>query len=156
MKKYLTVLFVAMMMVILPANIFAEEGMNEVTDDSATVELEAIKASSYKVKLPKKVDVSETSKTFNVFTAGDIAASEELVISYDSTSTIYLQDVVSGSDKANVALGINAADGTFHSDDLNVDYGDAKAVFTITHGALQAGKYAAVLPVTITLQNKTA
>ena len=35
MKKYLTVLFVAMMMVILPANIFAEEGMNEATGDSA-------------------------------------------------------------------------------------------------------------------------
>ena len=156
MKKILTVLFVTMMMVVLPANIFADEDMNEVTGNSATVELEALKASTYKVKLPRKVDVSDASKSFNVLTAGDIAASEELVIAYDNTSTIYLSDIVSGSEKADVALGISVSGGTFHSDDLAVNYGDAKAVFTITHGALQAGKYTAVLPVTITLQNRTA
>ncbi|MBQ3295034.1 MAG: hypothetical protein IJI83_07105 [Oscillospiraceae bacterium] len=156
MKKILSVLLVAMMLAIMPATVFADGDTNEVTGDSATVELEASMTSSYRVRLPKKVDVSDATKTFDVYVCGDIAASEELVIAYTNNETLYLHDTVTGSSKADVPLNISVSGNTFAHNVLPATYDTAKATFTVTHNALQAGRYSAIMPVTITLRTVTA
>ena len=55
MKKILTLLFVSMLMIAMPSTVFADQNDNEVTGESATVELYAAVASQYTVKLPLRV-----------------------------------------------------------------------------------------------------
>ncbi|MBO5526793.1 MAG: hypothetical protein J5946_01990, partial [Erysipelotrichaceae bacterium] len=66
MKKIITLLFVSLV-ALLPCNLFAEEGVNEVNGDEASVVLYANIASQYTVKLPARVDVRNETTTFNVF-----------------------------------------------------------------------------------------
>ena len=151
MKKILTTLMVAMLMAIVPMNLFAE-GDTDLGNNptSGTVELYANVASEYSVKFPSRVDVTPTSKTFNVYAKGDIASDETLTISYDNSSEIKLVDV-NTSGKEDIALNISVTGNTFTYETLPVNYSDTSALFTITHAAITAGAYEADLPLVISL-----
>ena len=137
-------------MIAVPSNIFADQNDNEVTGEEASVELYANIASQYTVKLPLRVDVTNTSTTFNVFAKGSIAADKQLDIAYGS-GTHTLHDTTTGSSR-DFALTVNVSGGTFAANVLQVDYSDSiKSVFTITHAVLPAGSYTYNLPVTIAL-----
>lgn len=152
MKKILTVLFVSLMALCMPANIFAEEGTNEVSGEEASVELYATIASQYTVKLPARVDVSPVNKTFNVFAKGSIAADKKLDITVGQ-GTHTLHDLTAGSNR-DVALNITVSDGSFAADILPENYEDQiKSIFTVTHAALAAGNYSYQLPIVIALNN---
>lgn len=151
MKKTLTALLLVSLMMILPANVFADEEQ-EVSGNSANVTLYATKNSTYYVKLPVRVDVSAVSETFTVLAKGDIASSEELTIGYAS-GTYNLVDTVAESTKTPVALNVSVTNPTFAYTDLGNTYGQNGATFTISHNALQAGAYECVLPVTISLDS---
>ncbi|MBQ9424520.1 MAG: hypothetical protein IJU42_01080 [Erysipelotrichaceae bacterium] len=152
MKKILTLLFVSMLMIAMPSTVFADQNDNEVTGESATVELYAAVASQYTVKLPLRVDVSATSTTFNVFAKGSIAADKQLSVSVGS-GTHTLADTINGSNRS-YALTLNVSGGTFAADTLEANYSDSiKSVFTVTHAALAAGNYSYNLPIVIALEN---
>jgi len=147
MKKILMLMCVAMLLSV-PNNVFAETD-EEVTGNDATVSLIAAKASSYTVKLPKTVDVTDNTKTFDIFAKGDISADKQLVVTCQQTG-LYLEDVVPGSNKR-MPISASISDGTFTYDALAGDYTQRKAVVTITHESLPAGNFHCDLPVTITL-----
>ena len=148
MKKLFTLLF-ATLMVLLPTGVFADE--QEVVSDSATVQLTASKASSYKVKLPQTVDVSNNSTTFNVYAKGDIAFNQKITVSVGEGDHI-LKDILVDSLKQ-VDLTVNVSNGDFLFETLGVDnYSQEKyATFTVTHDTLSAGSYAYSLPIVIEL-----
>ena len=151
MKKIITLLFVSLV-ALLPCNLFAEEGVNEVNGDEASVVLYANIASQYTVKLPARVDVRNETTTFNVFAKGSIAADKKLDITCpDGTHT--LTDQTIGSSRS-YPLTVNVADGSFAADALQLDYrDDLKSVFTVSHAALMAGDYIYNMPVLISLNN---
>lgn len=149
MKKYLTLILTAFMVLTLPSAIFAEE--QEVSTNQTTVELIANKASAYTVKLPKTFDVSNNSSEFKVFAKGDISADESLVIAVGDGQHV-LKDVVEASSKQ-YELTVTVDDGTITFENLPLtNYSqDVFATFTITHDSLLAGSYSYVLPVVISI-----
>ena len=82
MKKFLTVLLTAAIAIVAPVGIFAEENSQEIsgTTASGTIQLYANKASVYYVQLPTKVDVSENSKTIDVYAKGDVDGAMKVVV----------------------------------------------------------------------------
>jgi len=151
MKKLLTILLAAAMLVVAPATIFADEdNIQELgTDDaSGTIELEATISSSYTLKLPLKVDVSSNSSTCDIYAKGDVDGSKTIVISEDNAGENVLED---GADlKADKALTVTFGTGIAGSD-ITSDYGSAKETITIVHDTLQAGSWTCSLPILIKL-----
>ena len=150
MKKILSVLFVSLLCLCMPSAIFADED-EEISGDNATVTLIASKASAYTLRLPRTVDVSLNSKSFDVYAKGDIWADKKLDVTV-SAGDHKLSDVVSGG-KADVAIDVNVANGSFASNELSADYTNRKATFTVTHADLAAGNYSCELPLTIALND---
>ncbi len=152
MKKILTLLFVSLLALCMPATVFAEEDMTEVSGDEASVELYATVASQYTVKLPARVDVSPENKTFNVYAKGSIAADKKLDVTCGNGEHA-LHDQTPGSLRQ-IALDITVNGGTFAADTLPLNYNEEiKSVFTVTHAALPAGNFVYQLPVTISLNS---
>jgi len=150
MKKIATLLFVSLLLVVLPANIFAED--QEVNTDT-TVTLTAAKVSTYTVKLPRSFDVSNNSSSFDVFVKGDISSDKELTIT--CTQNHSMADVVTGSNRT-VALTVAVSNGTFGYSELPAAYSNVKASITISHDTIPAGSYSYNLPVAISLADATA
>jgi len=151
MKKLLTILLAAAMLVVAPATIFADEtNVQELGEDDAsgTIELEATISSSYTLKLPLKVDVSETSSTCDIYAKGDVDGSKTIVISEDNAGENVLED---GADlKTDKTLTITFGSGISGAD-ITSEYGDAKETITIVHDALEAGSWTCSLPILISL-----
>ena len=139
-------------MICMPATLFADQNDNEVTGNEASVELYAVVASQYTVKLPARVDVSATSTTFNVYAKGSIAADKQLDIACGSGQHT-LTDATTGSDRS-FALTLSVSGGSFAAATLPAAYSDSiKSVFTVTHAALTAGNDSYNLPLTISLND---
>lgn len=156
MKKILTVLLTTLMVMAIPANVFAQEGDNvqEISSTSATLELYAKKASSYTIKLPSKVDVSSTSTTVSISACGNVSGSEQIVIEENKgesgTTVNYLQDVTDLKDDKALTVSVDTA---ISGTDITADYNQkAVATMTITHDELDAGDYTCNLPITIKLE----
>lgn len=155
MKKILTVLLAAAMIMAVPTSIFADETNNELnsnaqlTDINGSINLVASKISSYTVKFPKSLDVTDASKTCDFYVKGDVDGSKKVVID-KGTGTHQLTD--KAGTKAAVALSISFGSGVEGKDILS-EYGTAKETMTITHGALAAATYGYELPVVIKLVN---
>lgn len=149
MKKILTVLMVTALMIGLPmSNVFADQELNE-GDSEGTVELVALKASSYTVKLPVQVDVSELSTTFKALIKGDVDGSKKIVLAEDKTGgDNYLKD--EAELKPDILLNINI-DKAMNGEDIFAEYTLDGITFTVTHDAIAAGNYRCDLPITITL-----
>ena len=152
MKKIITLLFVSLLALCIPANIFAEEDVNEVTGEQASVILYANIASQYSVKLPKRVDVRNEITDFNVFAKGSIAADKKLDVTAANGQHV-LSDNTTGSSRS-YPLTVTATGTSFAADLLTNEYQDTlKAVFTVTHAALSAGDYSYDLPIVIALND---
>ena len=131
---------------LIPHGVFADE--QEVNED-ATVLLTATKLSTYTVKLPQSVDVSENSVSFDVLAKGDIIATKQLSISSGNSAT--LSDTYG---RANVSVTVSKSGSAFTYDVLPANYDNTKKVtFTLTHATLGAGSYSGELPITISLDN---
>ena len=153
MKKIITLLFVSLLALCIPANVFAEEGTTEVTGEEASVVLYANIGSQYTVKLPQRVDVRNENTDFNVFAKGSIAADKQLDVVCAQGEHI-LRDTIANSDRS-YPLTISVADGTFAATALDLEYQDnLKAVFSVSHAALKAGNYSYDLPILIALNDK--
>ena len=152
MKKIITLLFVSLLSLCIPANIFADENDNEVTGEQASVILYANIASAYTVKLPLRVDVREETTSFDVFAKGSIAADKKLdVVSTEGAHV--LRDNTIGSSRE-YPLTVSAINTSFAADLLaDVYKDDLKATFTVNHAALAAGDYSYTLPIVISLNN---
>lgn len=151
MKKILTLLFLTLLAFCLPVVIYAEEGNTEVTGNEGTVELYANIPSRYFVKLPARIDVSNTETAFDVFVRGDVAADQKLDISCAQSGHMLADTAGSGR---TYALEVAVSNGTFVASQLSDEYQDQlKATFTVAHAALSAGKYSYHLPVLISLSD---
>ena len=153
MRKFLKALLaLTTVLTLVPTAVFADENIVEKPSDSnntqGSIELYATKASSYSVKLPKSVDVSNDEVTFKVFAFGDIDAATELKVD-KGTGTHALKDEANG--KTDIDLTISV-DKTFKYDDLGSDFAQDKFItFTITHNPILAGTYKYDLPIVISL-----
>ena len=152
MKKIITLLFLSLLTFCVPANIFADEEVNEVSGEQASVTLYANIASQYSVKLPRRVDVRNEITDFNVFAKGSIAADKKLDVTAAQGQHV-LNDNIAGSTRS-YPLNVSATGTSFAADLLTDEYQDnLKAVFTITHAALSAGDYTYELPIVIALND---
>ncbi|MBQ1483098.1 MAG: hypothetical protein IIZ28_05955 [Erysipelotrichaceae bacterium] len=150
MKKIITLLFVSLLTLCMPANLFAEEDVTEVSGEQASVTLYANIGSQYFVKLPRRVDVKNVNTSFDVFAKGSIAANKKLDVTAGTGEHI-LRDNTAGSSRS-YPLNVSATGTSFAADLLAEEYqNDLKAVFTVTHAALSAGDYSYDLPIVIAL-----
>ena len=145
-------MFISLLAFCVPANIFADEGITEVTGEDASVVLYATIPSHYTVKLPARVDVTAVSTEFDVFAKGSIAADKKLdVVVAQGEHT--LRDNTTGSSRS-YPLTVSVTDGSFAAADLQNDYqDDLKSLFTIGHAELMAGDYTYNLPILIALND---
>lgn len=155
MRKYLSLLL-ALLLSLSPTAISATDDYNEVTSDGdQTIELYALVTSSYTVKLPKSVDVSTSGTTFTIEVKGDIAADEQISISFDDCS-LSETSVKTGDDAhEDIELTVSADVETFTFDLIEADtYAETgKATVTVTHDTIPAGDWSADLSVTISLND---
>lgn len=156
MRKILTVLLTAAMLIVAPSAIFADEDPNQELNQSVgngTIELFATVASNYTVKLPKKVDVSANSTIIKIFAKGDVDGSKKIMVKEKVE-----QDGHSLTDKASLkqakALTVTAGTG-IEGKDIGSDYNDQKyTTLTVVHTDLEAGDWLCNLPIVISLDNK--
>ena len=162
MKKILTVLLAAAMMIVTPVGIFAETPAPAKTDadqeldknpTSGKIELFANLASSYTLLLPLKLDVSTSGATANIYAKGDVDGDKKIVIAEDGSNHAL-------KDKANAKtdVGVTIAFGSgIAGDTVKTDYDNGvKETMTVTHSGIKAGEWSCELPIVISLQNKTA
>ena len=149
MKKILTILMLAALVLASPANIFAEDQELNQDSTSGTVKLTAEKASTYTVKLPTSVDVSATSATFTAYIKGDVDGAKKLVIAEDTNNgtNVLKNNAVAGR---NVDLTISV-DKSINGSDITSEYTSDGIVITVSHAAIAAGTYTCDLPLTISL-----
>ena len=152
MKKILTTLLTAAMIVATPAAIFADEDPQELENPSTgTIKLIASKTSSYTVKLPKVVDVSDNEKVINIYAKGDVDASKKIMVVESSDETHYLKD--DAGKKTKKKLTVTAGNGILGSD-VGEDYNNDKyTTLTITHDDIAAGSWTCNLPIVIRLDD---
>lgn len=153
MKKIM-ITFLTSMMLFASANaVFAEETETE-TDKDTTVQLYAEVTSTYTVKLPKKVDVTNKSVSFDVQAKGSISSDEKISVAFDQTAQ--LKDNNDTNGRSSIALTISNYAHDFLYSVLEVaTYGnDAKFSVGVTHdNDIPAGSWSVDLPVTIALAN---
>ena len=149
MKKILTILMLAALVLASPANIFAEDQELNQDSTSGTVKLTAEKASTYTVKLPTSVDVSANSATFTAYIKGDVDGAKKLVIAEDTNkgTNVLKNNAVTGR---NVDLTISV-DKSINGSDITSEYTSDGIVITVSHAAIAAGTYTCDLPLTISL-----
>lgn len=149
MKKYLTILLAAAMMLVAPAGVFADE-LQELNENptEGTIKLIANKTSSYTVKLPKVLDVSSDSTTFDIQAKGDVDGAMVLVVEKDTGD----HALVDASGK-NEDIALTITDGSGISGKvIEAEYVDtAKDSMTIEHAAITAGDWSYELPIVIRL-----
>ena len=162
MKKILTVLLVAAMMIATPAGIFADEKPAKTDNDqelesnptAGTVKLVATAASSYTLMFPKQVDVSTSGATANIFAKGDVDGNKVIVIAEKDKGTHVLKD--GANLKADVGVSVAFGSGIAGSL-IKSDYDNAaKETMTVTHTGLLAGSWSCDLPIVISVQDKAA
>lgn len=150
MKKLLTILLAAAVMICTPMSIFADD-FNEVAQDDLTtpdVILKANASSKYTVKLPKEVNVSANEKTFKVYAYGDLDGAYEISVQPGEGEHALKDDA---GVKDDVALTISA-DKTLTIEEIGTeDYNDSCITFTVEHADLLAGSYTYSLPIVISL-----
>jgi hypothetical protein len=149
MKKILTILMLAALVLASPANIFAEDQELTQNTTSGTVQLTASKASTYTVKLPTSVDVSANSATFTAYIKGDVDGAKKLVIAEDKSkgTNVLKNNAVTGRD---VDLTISV-DKSIDGSDITSEYASTGITITVSHADIAAGTYTCDLPLTISL-----
>lgn len=108
--------------------------------------------SNYSVLLPKQVDVSNNSSSFDMLAKGSIKNNEILNVSLDKS--IDLVDQTAGSNKDNVPVSVDQSEFNFYKADLSSEYvdgGNADKTITLTHDTLSAGEWSADLNISIKL-----
>lgn len=158
MKKLLTILLSMAMIVAAPTCIFAEGSPvieeQEVNSESAEITLQATKASSYTVKLPKTLDVSKDETTFAILAQGDVDGAYELAFEETNAGTNTISDA---SGRASALTLTVTVSGAIHGKDIGATYNSQKgSSVTIKHSAITAGSWAGTLPILIKLQKITA
>ena len=157
MKKILTALLATALLVATPSAIFADENPNQElnTPSSGSIELFATVASSYTLKLPKKVDVSAASTEIKIYAKGDVDGGKKIMVREKvETGGHSLAD--KASKQQAVALTVTAGTG-INGKDVGADYNDEKyTTLTVAHGTLGAADWSCNLPIVISLDNIAA
>ena len=97
---------------------------------------------SYKVKIPKQIDISEKTVTFNYYVRGDIYEDQTLNVLFDETV-----DMASVNNSFKAYISQEKTSFTCH--DLSSEYKSFDAC--ISHGDIKAGTYTGNLNVVISL-----
>ena len=160
MKLLKSILFLVLaILIFLPLSIDADD--QDITD-SGVVKLYANIGSTYTVKLPKSVDITEPGTTFDYYLKGDLDGKSRIVVSCPQTTTIreYNDGGVtlgeSGHPDVTASMTNSNTDG-FGYDVINSDYDEsltskAKGTITIDHNGLPAGCWRGILNIKISLQ----
>ena len=155
MKKLLTVLLSMAMIIAGPAaSVFADSPVleeQEKTDlGSADIALTATKASTYTVKLPKKLDVSSDETTFAIEALGDVDGDYELAFEESNAGSNVLTDLSGRIDA--LTLTVTVGD-PIAGKDIGATYNSEKASsMKIEHAGIKAGTWQGTLPIIIKLQ----
>lgn len=156
MKKILTVLLAAAMVIVSPTCVFAAElGENEQVFEASgetlngekNIELEATIVSSYVIKLPIKVDVSGESTNVDIFAKGDVDGDKTIQISKKNDTN----SLANTAKQKTAALTITFGSGISGKNVADDYCDDAKETMTIVHDALTAGSWSLQLPILIKL-----
>jgi len=152
MKKTLITLLIICLAAVIPNGVFADE-YDQDDDASQSVELYAEVSSTYTVKLPQNVDVTNEEVTFDVQALGDITSAKKLNVAFDASASLVDQSGKSSKREA-IALTIENGTNNFTFNELGAEYSDdVKATVTVKHTGvtIPAGTWSVDLPVTISL-----
>lgn len=156
MKKILTVLLTAAMFFTGVTCVFAEEQeftpATAQTQVNGSVDLVAEVVSTYTIKLPKEIDVTNEEVSVDILAKGDVDGAKKIVISESNAGQNKLADLANKNEAE--ALTITFGSG-IEGKDIAAAYGTAKDTMTISHAALKAGSWKCVLPILIKLENVT-
>ena len=97
---------------------------------------------SYKIKIPKQIDITEKQTSFNYYVQGDIYEDQTLNVTFDSEVTLE-------SSNATFKAYISQEKITFTNSDLTNEY--IGYCVNISHDDFKAGKYVGTLNVMISL-----
>lgn len=97
---------------------------------------------SYSVKIPKKINISNNSTTFNYYVSGDIYFDSYLQVLFDKETTIYCND-------KSAIVNTNQDKTLWSHDELSSSYQKYSAC--ISHDALNSGQWHGELNVVISL-----
>mgnify|MGYP003321999835 CR=1 FL=1 len=154
MKKILTALLAAAMLIVAPAaNIFADEPTDQEIakgTDSATIKLYAALESSYTVKLPIKVSVQNTSTNIPIYAKGNVDGSKKIVVAEKTVSGGHKLVDAAGK-KTALALGVTGVE--FAGENLTDKYGDASNMVVAHDAITEAGDWGCDLAITISLDD---
>lgn len=156
MKKILTVLLTAAMFFTGVTCVFAEEQeftpATAQTQVNGSVDLVAEVASTYTIKLPKEIDVTNEEVSVDILAKGDVDGAKKIVISESNAGQNKLADLANKNEAE--ALTITFGSG-IEGKDIDAAYGTAKDTMTISHATLKAGSWKCVLPILIKLETVT-
>lgn len=127
---------------LLLLNIFILDINAETYSNSYSISLSYNVYPTYKIKLPKTIDISDEETNFEYFVCGDIYADQTLEVLFDS------QTQISSFDKT-CNVYISQSKTNFTCNELTNSY--TKYIGTITHEELSSGTWNGQLNVVISL-----
>lgn len=127
---------------ILLVSLFASNAYAETYSGNFSISLSYNKQPTYAVKIPRTIDVSNNTTSFNYYVSGDIYADQSLQVLFDSNTTLYSQNNTCN-------IQISQAKSIFKQDELTKDYVKYDAV--ITHQKLTSGSWTGELNMVISL-----
>ena len=127
---------------LLLISIFTSDIYGETYIGDFDISLSYSKESNYKIKIPKIVDVSNNSVSFNYYVSGDIYADQILNVLFDDSLTLYNNSLTCTS-------YISQEKDSFSYQELSSLYKPYQA--TITHQELSSGKWYGELKLMISL-----
>lgn len=156
MKKILTTLLAAAMLIAAPSAIFADEYQDLKGAQTATVKLKATIASSFYVRLPKEVSVEQATTRFTILAKGDVDAAKQIVFSEyikEGDDCNYIADESNKNEP--VEITVTPGD-PIKGVDVGADYNDQKgSTMKVFHDKLNAGTWSCQLPIVISLEDVT-
>lgn len=156
MKKILTVLLTAAMLFTGVTCVFAEEQeftpATAQTQVNGSVDLVAEVVSTYTIKLPKEIDVTNEEVSVDILAKGDVDGAKKIVISESNAGQNKLADLANKNEAETLTITFGSG---IEGKDIAAAYGTAKDTMTISHAALKAGSWKCVLPILIKLENVT-
>lgn len=127
---------------LLLINLFSVGVMAETYTGSHSISLGFSVEPTYSVKIPKSLNISENTTSFNYYVSGDIYADQKLKIDYDSVVNI-------SSKNKSCPVYISLSKSEFTQNELSKEY--ISYVGSINHSKLESGEYTGRLNVVISL-----
>lgn len=154
MKKKIFITLCTIFMAILPQTISADE-IEQADLKNQDVRLFANIASTYTVKLPSEVDVTNLNTSFKIAFKGNISSNEQISVSMpEHVNLVDDKKFTTGHDLIDIAVSVDKNDFIYSDLEEKLYIEDAEATVSLAHATIPAGNWSVTLPITIGLTDR--